>query len=97
MCDEDILQIFFEDLNQDISPLNQLPLYKPSKSAAVTDINMCRLSIKISSAWPYEDGTNGFTQNIRIELSLYSAHKPTKEHVKWWKINMFCDITSENV
>jgi len=32
MCDKDILQLFFEDLNQSVSPANQLPLYQLSNS-----------------------------------------------------------------
>jgi hypothetical protein len=32
MCNNDILQLFFEDLNQSVSPENQLPLYQLSNS-----------------------------------------------------------------
>ena len=32
MCDKEILQHFFEDLNQSVSPANQLPLYQLSNS-----------------------------------------------------------------
>jgi len=32
MCDKEILQLFFEDLNQSVSPANQLPLYQLSNS-----------------------------------------------------------------
>jgi len=36
-CDKDILQPFFEDITY-VSPDNQLPLYKLSKSDPLTDI-----------------------------------------------------------
>ena len=32
MCDKEILLLFFEDLNQSVSPANQLPLYQLSNS-----------------------------------------------------------------
>ena len=32
MCDKEILQLFFEDLNQSVYPANQLPLYQLSNS-----------------------------------------------------------------
>ena len=32
MSDKDILQLLFEDLNQSVSPANQLPLYQLSNS-----------------------------------------------------------------
>jgi hypothetical protein len=32
MCDKDILQLFFEDENYAVSPDNQQPIYKLSKS-----------------------------------------------------------------
>ena len=32
MCDKDILQLCFEDLNQSVSPANQLPQYQLSNS-----------------------------------------------------------------
>ena len=32
MCDNDILQLFFEDLNESVSPENHLPFYKFNNS-----------------------------------------------------------------
>ena len=32
MCDKEILHLSFEDLNQSVSPANQLPLYQLSNS-----------------------------------------------------------------
>jgi len=50
-CDKDILQPFFEDITY-VSPDNQLPLYKLSKSDPLTDIkNVHAVGYQDCSLW----------------------------------------------
>jgi hypothetical protein len=117
MCDKDILQLLLEDLNQSVSPDNQLPLYQLSNSQLLKQTSsMCRLSaIKTWStrtSWPLKMGPIGYPnkseQNYNFTLrtvpedstsqNMFSFSVPFhQENAKWWKINVFCDITSENV
>jgi len=65
MCDKDILQLLFEDLNQSVSPEHQLPLYKLNNSQLLQQTSsMCRLSaIKTCStwtSWPLKVGPIGY-------------------------------------
>ena len=82
MCNKDILQLSFEDLNQSVSPENQLPLYKLSKSAPLTDIKcvqaVCYQDMFYWDILTLEGGTDWLTQNIRMELPLYAAHNPRR-------------------
>jgi len=117
MCDKDILQLLFEDLNQSVSPANQLPIYKLSNSQLLQQTSsMCRLSaIKTCStgtSWPLKVGPIGYPktleQNYHFMLRTvpedsssqnvfnFSVHFH-QENTKWWNINVFCDITLENI
>jgi hypothetical protein len=59
-----------------------------------------------------KEGTDWLSQNIGIELPLYACKIPeesrsqnmfnfnesfNQKNAKWWKRNVFCEITSENV
>jgi len=82
MCNKDILQLSFEDLNQFVSPENQLPIYKLSKSAPLTHIQyvqaVCYQDIFCWDILTLESGNDCLSHNVGMELPLYAAYNPRR-------------------
>jgi hypothetical protein len=67
ICDKDILQVSFYDLNQSVSPEIQLTLHKLSKSAPLTDMYVqavCYKTYSTGTFWPLEAGLNGYSKTL---------------------------------
>jgi hypothetical protein len=86
MCDKDILQLFFDDLNKSMPPLKISYHYISSATVNLsTDIKyvqaVCYQNMFFLEILTLEDRTNLLSQNVGMELPLNAVYNPRREQV----------------
>ena len=97
MCDKDILQLFFEHLNQSMSPLKIIchyisPVTVSSSNRHAVCEAVCYQDMFCLDILTLEGGSNWLSQNVRIELPLYAAYNPRREQISKRAISVCLSI-----
>jgi hypothetical protein len=86
ICDEDILQFFFDNLNQSMSPLKISYCHISSGPIGYPKTLEWNYHLMLRTIQEESTSQNMFNFNVSF----------CQENAKWLNINVFCDITSEN-